>query len=567
MRSASCASGDTTFGGENAAARWDLRNTAANPYLDMGGHTVTKVGSNMVGITSVPLLNPGHFDVRNGTLRTEAQTLMNGSAANTMTVQNGATYEIYSMANPIAWSLIMKDGGRFASVSGNGVAQNVWTGPVALEGYSRFDSSGSTSATLAGEISGNGSLVKIGSSILHLTGTNNTYAGGTYISNNWLHAWNPGALPEYDQPDKVQVAPNAGLYVYAGDGTAGWSAEQLNALHNTGAFLASNSLMAVDTTYAPMTGLGGMNGFGLYKYGTNSLTLTGVNTNRSTASTEWSHLRVYGGRLVLDASSSNVYGRTHILPGSAGGTLEINGPTRLQDLYVGNGGSDRSRVIINTNVTMNRAWVGIYQVANGVLIQNSGLVEVAPTTGSTTIFDIGRDGAYGYYRMNGGTLRAGQFALGGGSGNATTGNNGVFDLMDGAVNVTASSGWLIWGWTGGNGTLQTVISPAGEGALGAESLTVNGVALTGTYRCDVTETGANDHVTFAGSVGLSGLTLDIVDPESLSRSKVYTIATVAGARTGGFMLDSRLDSRWRLSYAADGTIKLLFVDGTFMFLK
>ena len=63
-------------------------------------------------------------------------------------------------------------------------------------------------------------------------------------------------------------------------------------------------------------------------------------------------------------------------PGSAGGTLEINGPTRLQDLYVGNGGSDRSRVIINTNVTMNRAWVGIYQVANGVLIQNSGLVEV-----------------------------------------------------------------------------------------------------------------------------------------------------------------------------------------------
>ncbi|NLG00205.1 MAG: hypothetical protein GX565_08650 [Lentisphaerae bacterium] len=863
--------GDTTFGGENVAARWDLRNTAANPYLDMGGHTVTKVGSNMVGITSVPLLNPGHFDIRNGTLRTEALTLMNGSAANTMTVQNGATYEIYSMANPIAWSLIMKDGGRFASVSGNGVVQNVWTGPVALEGYSRFDSSGSTSATLAGEISGNGSLVKIGSSILHLTGTNNTYAGGTYISNNWLHAWNPGALPEYDQPDKVQVAPNAGLYVYAGDGTAGWSAEQLNALHSTGAFLASNSLMAVDTTYAPMTGLGGMNGFGLYKYGTNTLTLTGVNTNRSTASTEWSHLRVYGGRLVLDASSSNVYGRTHVQPGSAGGTLEINGPTRLQDLYVGNGGSDRSRVIINTNVTMNRAWVGIYQVANGVLIQNSGLVEVAPTTGSTTIFDIGRDGAYGYYRMNGGTLRAGQFALGGGSGNATTGNNGVFDLMDGAVNVTASSGWLIWGWAGGNGianlfggrlvappggnqvsmahtvdrnafamlnllgpnafldtvtnstsrsvnmantagnlmsvinlnagtllanrvyagstgtpsyfnfgggrllanggtgyastflqgltaatvypggavidvsnvtvtvnqpllaptgwgvasipishpgagyigapvvmisggsgtgataiaqvdmdegsatfgqltgvivtspgsgyqpgdaltvslirggyttlarvgapalapnvsggltklgsgtltlggastyggetvisngtlklgnalalpaaskvllaggtldlggytvtnavgglgtlangTLQTVISPAGEGVLGAESLTVNGVTLTGTYRCDVTETGASDHVTFAGSVGLSGLTLEIVDPESLSRSKVYTIATITGARTGGFLPDSRLDSRWRLAYAADGTVKLLFVDGTFMFVK
>jgi len=139
---------------------------------------------------------------------------------------------------------------------------------------------------------------------------------------------------------------------------------------------------------------------------------------------------------------------------------------------------------------------------------------------------------------------------------------GTFDL--GGYTVTNAVGGL---GTIANGTLQTVISPAGEGALGAESLTVNGVALTGTYRCDVTETGANDHVTFAGSVGLSGLTLEIVDPESLSRSKVYTIATVTGARTGGFMLDSRLDSRWRLSYAADGTIKLLFVDGTFMFLK
>ena len=139
---------------------------------------------------------------------------------------------------------------------------------------------------------------------------------------------------------------------------------------------------------------------------------------------------------------------------------------------------------------------------------------------------------------------------------------GTLDL--GGYTVTNAVGGL---GTLANGTLQTVISPAGEGVLGAESLTVNGVTLTGTYRCDVTETGANDHVTFAGSVGLSGLTLEIVDPESLSRSKVYTIATVAGARTGGFMLDSRLDSRWRLSYAADGTIKLLFVDGTFMFLK
>jgi autotransporter-associated beta strand protein len=139
---------------------------------------------------------------------------------------------------------------------------------------------------------------------------------------------------------------------------------------------------------------------------------------------------------------------------------------------------------------------------------------------------------------------------------------GTLDL--GGYTVTNAVGGL---GTLANGTLQTVISPAGEGALGAESLTVNGVALTGTYRCDVMETGASDHVAFAGPTDLSGLTLEIVDPAALIRTKTYTVATLTGARTGTFTLDSRLDSRWHLVYAADGSVKLIFVEGTLMLLK
>ncbi|HQL51052.1 MAG TPA: hypothetical protein PLR91_07655, partial [Kiritimatiellia bacterium] len=139
---------------------------------------------------------------------------------------------------------------------------------------------------------------------------------------------------------------------------------------------------------------------------------------------------------------------------------------------------------------------------------------------------------------------------------------GTLDL--GGYTVTNSISGL---GTLANGTLQTVISPAGEGALGAESLTLNGATLAGTYRCDVTAAGASDHVTFAGPTDLSGLTLEIVDAAALSRTQTYTVATLTGARTGTFTLDSQLDSRWHLAYAADGSVKLIFVEGTLMFLK
>jgi len=361
----------------------------------------------------------------------------------------------------------MNDGGRFYSRSTSGLAYNTWAGPVELNGAARFDAASGTSGNLAGDISGPGAFVKIGSGIMYLSGTNNTYGGGTCVSNGLLHVLNPGALPDYAVSGKVQVSPGAGLYLYGGDGTAGWTVDQLNMLHSSGAFTASNSIMAVDTSFGDMTGLGGMSGFAFYKYGTNTLTLTGVNTNRASPSGEHSNLRVYGGRLVLSGESSNVYGRCYVIPGTSGARLEINGRTTFTDsLYVGNGNGDRSTVEINADVTMNRAWVGIYQVASGALIQNAGLVEVAPTTSGTSIFDIGRDGAYGYYRMNGGTLRAGQFALGGGSGNTTTANTGVFDLFGGEVHVTGSSAWLIWGWTGGNGVANLfdgkLVAPPGD---------------------------------------------------------------------------------------------------------
>ena len=67
------------------------------------------------------------------------------------------------------------------------------------------------------------------------------------------------------------------------------------------------------------------------------------------------------------------------------------------------------------------------------------------------MLSLGNAGGYGYYRMNGGALNVGQFAVTGTGGGVP---NGVFDLYGGNVSVTANGAWLLWGWTGGNGVVN-----------------------------------------------------------------------------------------------------------------
>ena len=61
--------GDTTFGGENSAARWDIRSLqyGTKAYFYMNDHMVTKVGSNYVGLTGATVLpGSGSIDVQEG---------------------------------------------------------------------------------------------------------------------------------------------------------------------------------------------------------------------------------------------------------------------------------------------------------------------------------------------------------------------------------------------------------------------------------------------------------------------------------------------------------------------
>jgi len=449
--------GDATFGGEHGSARWDIRNTDSSkpPFFDMNGFTMTKVGSNMVGLTAVPVYNPGHIDIREGSFSIEVNTSLGGDAANTVTVQGNAAFDIYQATLPVAWSLALNDLGRFYVRYGNSTAQNIWAGPVSLNGTAFLTSANDTQATFAGDVSGSGRLVKAGSDtgVFHLTGTNNTYSGGTIVSNSTLFAHNPGSLPGYET-GAVTVVAGKYLRVEAGNGIIGWNPDQVMALISNTTFTANSAILDIDlTSSGPFALTNVQDSFTLYLRGTNTLTLSGFNTNAaltSTATTQYGEVRVVNGAsLTLASGSSNIIGRTVLQPTALGGTLTVDGPTRMEILYVGNGNGDRARVFINDNLTLNGIVLAQNNIANGAVYQdNNSTVEINPTGGDR--LNIGQNGGYGYYRLNSGTLRTGRIGLSGSTA-ANGENNAVFEMFGAASSAVCTGDWLFWGWSKGNG--------------------------------------------------------------------------------------------------------------------
>ena len=119
-----------------------------------------------------------------------------------------------------------------------------------------------------------------------------------------------------------------------------------------------------------------------------------------------------------------------------------------------------------------------------------------------------------------------------------------------------------------NGTLTVTgtITPGGDGTVG--TLTVaSDLTAAGTLRVDVGPSGTCDRLAVVGDLDLSALTLEIANPEALETSRIYTVATVSGTRTGAFASIAVPDSRWHILYSADGEVRLAFVNGTVLSLR
>ena len=511
---------NTTFGGENASARWDLRKTrsAVVPSLLMNDFNITKLGSNMVVFTSANVLpGTGNIEIVQGSLSLESSTTMNGSQANVLTVRTGATFDVYSMASPVAWSLVMDNNSTF-NVRAGTPPLNIWSGPVTVNGTANLTGGSGYSQTISGDISGAGTLVKnVSGSTTYLVSSNNTYSGATIVSNGTLNVKYTGSLPGYSTTGRVTIVGGGTLAVQTGDGATGWSSDQINALHTNANPLANSAVLAIDATLAPAPDVNNVRkNYALAKLGTNSLTLSGLNAfsgaitvsagtlNFNSFSTNaLGSITVNAGALNFNSFSTNAMGAVSVNAGALsfgsgssnylGGSVSIKGGAVMtvdgvlnmttnagQTITVGSAVGDRSVATFSTNAIMGKLMVGNGIGSSGTVIQNGGALTVGPMLNSVDVLSLGSSGGYGYYRLSGGTMSVGQFAL---TGSGFGANVGVADLFSGTVNVgpVGSGNWLIWDWAGGSGVLNifngAIYGPLGNDITMAYSANKNAFAM------------------------------------------------------------------------------------------
>jgi len=385
-------------------------------------------------------------------------------------------------------------------------------------------------------------------------------------------------------------------YVDATGQNTGKSINMARSSGNIASVINLNSgTLLVNRVFAGVTGTPS-----LFNFGGGTLRVNASTGYATTLMQGLTAATVYSGGAVIDTTNVNVTLNQPLLAPAGYGVSSI--PLRSQGLgYIGaptvviSGGSGTGATAIAT-VDLNessptfRQVTGLTVTSPGSGYQASDAVTVTLRGGGYTnnAAALAAGALLGVNEATGGLTKLGSgiLTLGGVNtyGGSTVISNGTVKLgnakaLPTGTRVVLAGGSLdlngftvtntltALGGTVANGTFDTVISPAGTNAVGSETFALNGVTLQGQYLADVAAGGASDHVTFQGNVNLSGLTLEIVDPELLDRDKVYTLASITGTRTGGFSADNLPDNRWHLLYKDDGTVKLAFIQGTIMLLR
>ena len=413
-------SGNATVGGsaatpnipfDNSNGRFDLRNGT----LDLAGHSLTKAGPGAFVIVASEVQNvaPGTaIDVTGGALALESATDLQGSSGNTLTVRTGANIDLYRTLVPQIWTLALEDGAHFSARSANSITENIWDGPVSLTGGQALFG-GSGTASVAGQISGSGGILKARGTTYLLNG-DNQYSGATTVTNGVLYAAAPGSLPDHT-PAKLNIRQNGTLAVrYADDaGTRplAWGAADVDAIATTAFFTQSSATLGFDPYYADATYGTGIHGFSLSKHGANTLTHTGANNDIGT-------VRVYDGELVLAGGAYSLIGTSSLYPGATGSTasygiLSITGNAqvigadpgyRLPVSAIAPGQTGNSRGILNIRdnaFVQGRLYIADNASGAGAIYQSGGTFN--NVAGAATDGRIGHNG-YGYYQLDGGAV-------------------------------------------------------------------------------------------------------------------------------------------------------------------
>lgn len=422
--------GNVVFGGEHANGRWDIRNTFTPCKFLMNGYNVEKVGSNMVCLTGVNLVEGGvvKIDVKEGTWSSETSTPYLGGASNLMTVYSGARFDQYLMSNPFTWKLLMKGGSIYNARNGSYRSHNNVAGPVELEsGTVQFNADSESYFT--GVIYGAGRLRKTGVGRIVLENATNAYAGGTQVDGGILQANLPGTLSSYNQPAAVTV--NAGATLSLLYTPTNWSRESLDTLVANMVFSGDGALGFYVESAQTLSGLCVTGG--VHKYGPATLSVSAplIGSN--------GFLRVYDGAMNLASAGTSFFKNVGLYNNAtvridAASSLLI--PTSNSLIYVGLTELKTSRLVLQGNGFIGTT-SAIPKSANsseirvGNALATRGILEVRDTAAITNKIRLGIDpGSQGAMYQYGGSVQN----RGGAANDIRVGENGYgyFELAGGS---------------------------------------------------------------------------------------------------------------------------------------
>ena len=414
---------------------WNISGVAG---LTVGGGTTSGPGT--LNIANGGAVNVNSFMVIGDTFDGSSVVSVTG-AGSALTVQDGLTVGGFcGCGGTLVGTLTVADGAVVNSAAGTaiflGSTLNLGTGGLSgaivtpfIVNNGQIVANFTDTLTLAADIGGPGTLSKLGSGTLILTG-NNTYSGGTTVSGgliNFAMAGNFGSGP---------ITVNGGGLQWATGNTADISA-QLAPLGTGGATFDTNG-----NNVAFASALSG--GGGLIKVGNGTLTLGAANSYSGGTT-------INGGTLAVSADNNL---------GNAAGALAFGGGT-LQ--LLGSFTSARA-------VTLNAAG-GTIDTNSNSLTLSQGIAGAGGLTkvGAGTLVLAGANTYSGGTTVNAGTLQlapgaslaaAGALSVNGGTFNLNS-NNQTVGALSGTGGVIALGSGTLTAGDGSNTTLASAISGTG----------------------------------------------------------------------------------------------------------
>ncbi len=535
---------NATIGG---SGRWDVRPTpAATGAVNLAGFTLTKLGSNFMGLVDSSL-GDGTINVNAGTL---AFTRLTDSGVGAVNVAAGASvwFENYTtgiFTRPVN----LTDATLHFQSTGNFPISSALT----LTGSPTLEAADAARAfTVLGDVSGSGNLLKTLDGNLILAG-NNTWAGTTTISAGTLTIGNQN---NFSTLTSAPVVDNGTLGINRSDNTY----VVANAISGTGKLSIGQTTGAFDSL----------------------VTLTGANTFSGDITVQSGGLKIFnasalgtGPKKMVLTNGTN--GRPQFyLDGSSGNITTPadlsfdTSSTNLPQPAIGNLAGDN---VVQGNITLNSGGGGTaISVFGGTLSLNGGIAAntsnrrliVGGTAGSGTVNGVISNGTnpLGLDKMDpitwtltGANTYTGTTVISAG----TLLVNGNQSTASGAISVAAGA------TLGGSGTLggattaaaSSTIAPGSNG-IGTLS-TAAPVSIAGNLAIEVNSSSA-DRLTVSGSLDLTGSSLTVTTLAAPTQP-AYVIASY-GLLTGTFTTVTGVPSGYVVNYNYNNANQIALVQGS-----